>query len=215
MWTGSWTRRILCNEQKNCPALPRCSLGVYFPRGLLFLITCSMSACSDVSSLMLYLARIFMMGLIFSHHCVLGMRWLQQTDRGGDRPTLFTITNVTCSTRSHGGKCVSYSKSVSPFRSARGWKVSALFLMPSTQAESGVLAKMRPEGHRKWNSAVNTPCNARYYQPPRNRVLLIPVGSGGGNIQIFTLSKSNNNTYYTPLWAVKKAKIVTTCVLFW
>lgn len=49
---------------------------IYFPKVLLFLITCSMSACSDVSSLMLYLARIFMMGRIFSHHCVLGMRCL-------------------------------------------------------------------------------------------------------------------------------------------
>lgn len=42
---------------------------------------------------------------------------------------------------------MSYSKSVSSFKSARGWKVSALFLMPRTQAESGVLAKMRPKGH--------------------------------------------------------------------
>lgn len=40
--------------------------------------------------------------------------------------------------------CMTYSKSVSSFSSERGWKVSALFLMPSTQAESGVLAKIRP-----------------------------------------------------------------------
>lgn len=46
---------------------------------------------------------------------------------------------------------VSYSKSVSAFRSARGWKVSALFLMPSTQAESGVLAKMRPKQRREFH----------------------------------------------------------------
>lgn len=42
-------------------------------------------------------------------------------------------------------KYISYSKSVSSFNSARGWKVSALFLIPSTQAESAVLAKIRPK----------------------------------------------------------------------
>ena len=40
----------------------------------------------------------------------------------------------------------SYSKSVSSLSSARGWKTKALFLMPSTQAESAELAKIRPAG---------------------------------------------------------------------
>lgn len=48
---------------------------------------------------------------------------------------------------SHVENKASYSKSVCSFSSARGWKVSALFFMPSTQAESGVLAKIRPKGH--------------------------------------------------------------------
>lgn len=77
-----------------------CSLGtVYFPSWLLFLITCSMSACSDVSSLMSYLARIFMMGLIFSHHCDLGMRCLQQTEEVLFHT--FTTILVICSTVCH------------------------------------------------------------------------------------------------------------------
>lgn len=42
----------------------------------LFCLTCSMSALSEVSSSMLYLARIFRMGRSFSHHCSLGMRCL-------------------------------------------------------------------------------------------------------------------------------------------
>lgn len=37
-----------------------------------------------------------------------------------------------------------YSKSVSSLREARGWKTRDLFFMPSTQAESGMLAKIRP-----------------------------------------------------------------------
>lgn len=165
--TGSRTRKILYNGTEKLPCSVQVPDWVYFPRGLLFLITCSMSACSDVSSWMLYLARIFMMGLIFSHHCVLGMRCLQQTDEGSFH--IFTIKHVTHSTLSHMEKYASYSKSVSSFRSARGWKVSALFLMPSTQAESGVLAKIRPKGHRKWDGSVNRPWNAHYYQPPRNK----------------------------------------------
>lgn len=38
----------------------------------------------------------------------------------------------------------SYSKSVWSFSSLRGWKVSDLFFIPNMQAESGVLAKIRP-----------------------------------------------------------------------
>lgn len=48
-------------------------------REILFCLTCSMCAFSEVSSSMLYLARIFRMGRSFSHHCSLGMRCL----RGG------------------------------------------------------------------------------------------------------------------------------------
>lgn len=47
----------------------------------------------------------------------------------------------------HQGK-MTYSKSVCSLSSARDVKTKALFLMPSTQAESGELAKMRPEGLR-------------------------------------------------------------------
>ena len=126
-----------------------CSQGavsVYFPSAPLFLITCSMSACSDVSSLILYLARIFMMGLIFSHHCDFGTRCLRQTQ---NQLSLHLIHS--CHSMSLIGGCAAYSKSVSAFRSARGWKVRALFLMPSTQAESGVFAKIRPKQPIKQN----------------------------------------------------------------
>lgn len=74
---GSCSSSRLCGLEKSCFLGTDC---VYF--ALLFLITCSMSACSDVSSLMSYLARIFMMGRIFSHHCVLGMRCLQPREEG-------------------------------------------------------------------------------------------------------------------------------------
>lgn len=43
---------------------------------------------------------------------------------------------------------MAYSKSVCSLSSARDVKTKVLFLMPSTQAESGELAKMRPEGLR-------------------------------------------------------------------
>lgn len=76
---GSCSSSRLCGLEKSCFLGTDC---VYFPIALLFLITCSMSACSDVSSLMSYLARIFMMGRIFSHHCVLGMRCLQPREEG-------------------------------------------------------------------------------------------------------------------------------------
>lgn len=79
-----WTCKLILQlNRENCPIPTMCSQGavsVYFPSPPLLLITCSMSVCSDVSSLILYLARIFMMGLIFSHHCVFGMRCLQQTE---------------------------------------------------------------------------------------------------------------------------------------
>lgn len=74
---GSCSSSRLCGLEKSWFLGTDC---VYF--ALLFLITCSMSACSDVSSLMSYLARIFMMGRIFSHHCVLGMRCLQPREEG-------------------------------------------------------------------------------------------------------------------------------------
>lgn len=80
LYHGTWTG---CQTRKTCD---------YFKA--LFLITCSMSVCSDVSSLMLYLARIFMMGLIFSHHWVLGMRCLWQTEYG-----LYHLFNIRCSWR--------------------------------------------------------------------------------------------------------------------
>lgn len=84
-----------------------------------------------------------MIGLIFSHHWVLGMRCLQQKRKGVSK-LWFTLVPVSIVRR----KCESHSKSVSPFNSVSGWKVSALFLMPRTQAESVVLANIRPEGGR-------------------------------------------------------------------
>lgn len=50
-------------------------------------------------------------------------------------------------TNGHAGK-TSYSKSVWSLRSARDVKTKALFFIPSTQAESAELAKMRPERWR-------------------------------------------------------------------
>lgn len=61
-----------------------------------------------------------------------------------DRPELTTcVDHQTILCTLTGGEAT-YSKSVSPFRSARGWNISALFFMPRTQAESGVFAKIRP-----------------------------------------------------------------------
>jgi hypothetical protein len=42
------------------------------------------------------------------------------------------------------GRIRTYSKSVSSLREVRGWKIRDRLFMPSTQAESGVLAKIRP-----------------------------------------------------------------------
>lgn len=43
----------------------------------------------------------------------------------------------------------SYSKSVNPLSSNRGWKTKDLFFIPRTQAESGELAKIRPGSWQK------------------------------------------------------------------
>lgn len=63
-----------------------------------------------------------------------------------DRPELIPHSDNTECTE--GKRGATYSKSVSSFSSARGWNMSALFLMPRTQAESGVLAKIRPRGQK-------------------------------------------------------------------
>lgn len=67
---------------------------------ILFCLTCSMSAFSEVSSSMLYLARIFRMGRSFSHHCSLGMRCLGGGERGRD-----SVSLASCSCGSTGGGC--------------------------------------------------------------------------------------------------------------
>ena len=50
---------------------------------ILLRVTCSRWAFSEVSSSMLYLARILRMGRSFSHHCSLGMRCLGGRERAG------------------------------------------------------------------------------------------------------------------------------------
>lgn len=61
-----------------------------------------------------------------------------------ERPALTPHVDPQTKFSTQTGGEASHSKSVSSFSSARGWNMSALFLMPRTQAESGVLAKMRP-----------------------------------------------------------------------
>lgn len=68
---------------------------------------------------------------------------------GGDKleERMSSLGGIQAQLYGHAGK-TSYSKSVWSLSSARDVKTKALFFMPSTQAESGELAKMRPEGLR-------------------------------------------------------------------
>lgn len=66
---------------------------------------------------------------------------------------------------------MSHSKSTCSLRSVRGWKIKDLFFMPSTQAESLELAKMRP-GDLKFNTYISTwityqaPKASNFFQSP-------------------------------------------------
>jgi len=44
-------------------------------------MTCSILACSEVSKLILYLAKIFIIGLSFIHHWLFGIRCLSKRDK--------------------------------------------------------------------------------------------------------------------------------------
>ncbi len=80
----------------------------------------------------------------FSHHCSLGILWLNTQERSSHIITDMKYLILFDNTRTVVG---TYTKSVSSLSWTTGWKTIARRRMPSKQAESSVLANTLPTQH--------------------------------------------------------------------